>query len=222
MTAPPGPQLAVFDLDGTLTWADTLLPFLAGYLRQHPVRLVRLWRLPAAVAAYVFGGGDRGLLKGRLIAMVIGGESRQNVELYADRFVASMPRRGAFRPAALAVLAAHRRAGDRLVLLSASPDLYVPRIAALLGFDECVCTEVIWRGDRLDGALKTANRRGEEKRRCVMTLRAAHPGLPIAAYGNSDSDLPHLAEVDRPLLVNANTAARRHAAALGVPVDEWS
>jgi phosphatidylglycerophosphatase C len=221
MNEPRRPQLAVFDLDGTLTWADTLLPFLAGYLRRNPARLLRLWRLPAAVAAYAFWGADRGLLKGRLIAMVIGGESRPNVELYADRFVASLPGRGAFRPAALAVLAAHRGAGDRLVLLSASPDLYVPRIAALLGFDECICTEVVWHADRLDGALKTANRRGEEKRRCIMTLRAAHPGLLIAAYGNSDSDLPHLAEVDRPLLVNANPAARRHAAALGVACDEW-
>lgn len=221
MSAPHQLELAVFDLDGTLTWKDTLLPFLGGYLRRHPARIVRLWRLPAALTAFFLAGRHRGPLKGRLITMVMGGDSRTSIASYADEFVASLQARGAFRPAALLVLDAHRRAGDRLVLLSASPDLYVPRIAALLGFDECVCTEVIWRGDRLDGALKTANRHGEEKRRCVAALRAAHAGCRIAAYGNSDSDLPHLAEVERPLLVNANAAARRRAAALGVPCEEW-
>ena len=40
------PALAIFDLDGTLTWRDTLVPFLAAYLRAHPRRLARLWRLP--------------------------------------------------------------------------------------------------------------------------------------------------------------------------------
>jgi phosphatidylglycerophosphatase C len=221
MTEIQPPQLAVFDLDGTLTWADTLLPFLLGFLRRHPTRLARLWRLPAALVAFALAGRDRGRLKARLIRMAMGGVSRQQIELYADEFVASLPARRAFRPAALGILAAHRRAGDRLVLLSASPDLYVPRIAALLGFDECICTEVVWHGDRLDGALKSANRRGEEKLRCLGELRAAHAGLSIAAYGNSGSDLPHLAQADRPLLVNANAAARRRAAVLGVPQGEW-
>jgi phosphatidylglycerophosphatase C len=221
MTASPGPQLAVFDLDGTLTWADTLLPFLVGYLRRHPARLLRLWRLPAALAGYSFAGRDRGRLKGRLITMAMGGESRRRIEPYADAFVASLHARRAFRPDALGILDAHRRAGDRLVLLSASPDLYVPRIAKLLGFDECICTEVVWHGDRLDGALQTANRRGEEKRRCLAALRTTHAGFSIAAYGNSASDLAHLVEVDRPLLVNANAAARRRAAAQRVPQDDW-
>jgi phosphatidylglycerophosphatase C len=221
MIATTRPQLAVFDLDGTLTWADTLLPFLAGFLRRHPARIAHLWRLPAVLTRYVLAGRDRGLLKARVITMVMGGESRQRIETYADEFVASLHARRIFRPAALVILEAHRRAGDRLVLLSASPDLYVPRIARLLGFDECVCTEVAWRGDRLDGALKTANRHGEEKRRCLATLRAAHAGFSVAAYGNSASDLPHLAEAERALLVNANAAARRRAAAQGVALDEW-
>jgi phosphatidylglycerophosphatase C len=221
MTAARRAQLTIFDLDGTLTWADTLAPFLTGFLRRHPARLARLWRLPAALLAFVVAGRDRGRLKGRLIAMAMGGVSRERVDSYADEFVASLHARGIFRPAALKILAAHREAGDRLILLSASPDLYVPRIARLLGFDECVCTEVVWHGDRLDGALKSANRHGEEKRRCLEALRATYVGFATTAYGNSASDLPHLAEVDRPLLVNANAAARRRAGQLRVPLDDW-
>jgi phosphatidylglycerophosphatase C len=116
---------------------------------------------------------------------------------------------------------AHRAAGDRLVLLSASPDLYVPSIGALLRFDRTLCTELEWVGDRLNGALKTANRRGTEKVRCLEWLRTQYPDVPIVAYGNSDSDLPHLERADRAVLVNANGRTRRLAAEAGIATAEW-
>jgi hypothetical protein len=115
-----------------------------------------------------------------------------------------------FRPSALAAVEAHRAAGGHLILLSASPDLYVPRIGQLLGFERTLCTEVQWRHvaaeeDRLDGALRTPNRRGEEKSRCLAWLRTEYPNLPVVAYGNSQSDIPHLREADRAVLVNGST-----------------
>jgi len=213
--------IAVFDLDGTLTWRDTLAPFLAGYIARHPRRLLRLWRLPVALWNYFVGNRDRGVLKAAVITLTMGGDARRHIDAWADTYVAALAGRGAFRPEALATVEAHRRAGDRLVLLSASPDLYVPRIGALLGFETTICTEVIWDGDRLDGALKTLNRHGEEKRRCIEALRAQYGLASVAAYGNSASDLPHLSGVERPLLVNANAAARRLAAAAKVPIANW-
>jgi phosphatidylglycerophosphatase C len=215
------PAVALFDLDGTLTWRDTLLPFLMGYLGRHPARALRTWRLPGAVAAFVAGGRDRGLLKSRAIRAVMGGESRAAIDAWAERFVHDLPRAG-FRPAALAVLEAHRRAGDHLVLLSASPDLYVPRIGRLLGFERTICTEVRWQGESLDGGLATPNRRGEEKCRCLAALRLAYPGAAITAYGNSASDLPHMMQAERALLVNAGAAARRRAAVHGIATADWA
>src|SRR6202011_2457217 len=126
------------------------------------------------------------------------------------------------RPAALAVLESHRAAGDHLVLLSASPDLYVPRIGRLLGFERTLCTEIEWRGDRLVGTLKTANRRGAEKLRCLTWLRQQYPGLPIVAYGNTASDLDHMQRADRALLVNGNAAARALAGHWGIPTSNWT
>jgi phosphatidylglycerophosphatase C len=134
--------------------------------------------------------------------------------------------RGMFRPAALAVLEAHREAGDHLVLLSASPDLYVPKIGALLGFERTLCTEVAWRtgpgGEAsLDGSLVTLNRRGEEKCRCLTWLRTQYAGLPIIAYGNSASDLPHLVQADRAILVNGNATTRHSAKKMGLAIADW-
>jgi phosphatidylglycerophosphatase C len=199
---------------------------LTGYALRHARRWPGLWRLPIAGAGYL-AHPDRGLLKSRIIRAVMGGERRGAIEAWAESYVSTLEERRAFRPAALAAVAGHRAAGDHLVLLSASPDLYVPRIGRLLGFERTLCTEVAWRTapsgeDRLDGALRTPNRRDREKSRCLAGLRGDYPGLPVVAYGNAESDIPHLREADRALLVNGSSAARRSAAAAGIPVGEWT
>lgn len=220
MEKTPQPGLALFDLDGTLTWHDTLMPFLGRYLVQHPWRLFGLWRLPGALLGYALDR-ERGVLKSRIIRMVMGGTSRAALNRFAERFVGRMREDGRFRPAALAVLERHRRAGDRLVLLSASPDCYVPLVGRLLGFERTLCTELLWRAERLDGRLVTPNRRGEEKLRCLEWLRGEYPQLAVTAYGNSASDLDHMQHAEHALLVNASAGARQRAAVLGVPTGEW-
>jgi phosphatidylglycerophosphatase C len=220
-TAAPRRSVAVFDLDGTLTWRDTLLPFLLSFLRRHPRRVMRLWRMPFALLSFVAQGRDRGALKSRVIRMVMGGAARTDIDTCADAFVDALRPRHRLRPAALAALEAHRTAGDHLVLLSASPDLYVPRIGRRLGFERTLCTELEWRADRLEGALRTANRRGAEKLACLTWLRTQYPDLPIVAYGNSASDLDHMRQADRALLVNGNAAARAQAKQWGIPTSEW-
>jgi len=222
-TENPSPRswVALFDLDGTLTWRDTLLPFLLGFLRRHPWRLLGLWRLPIALARY-WRDRDRGALKSQIIRMAMRGEKRAVIEAWAESFVSGMKARHAFRPLALAVLEAHRAAGDHPVLLSASPDLYVAHIGNVLGFEHTLCTEIEWQGDRLEGHLKTKNRRGEEKIACLNWVREQYRGMPVIAYGNSASDLDHLRQADRALLVNGDTAARRLAAKWGIGVSSWT
>jgi phosphatidylglycerophosphatase C len=212
--------VALFDLDGTLTWRDTLLPFLWGYVKKHPRKTLGLWRIPGALLYYL-ARSDRGELKSRLIRSVMGGEPRARIDSWADEFVAGMRSSGRLRPVALGVLQAHVDTGDHPVLLSASPDLYVPRIARLLGFECSMCTEILWNGDILDGHLKSPNRWGEEKSRCLEQVRARYAGLPVIAYGNSLSDVDHMQHAERALLVNANAGARRAAQRLDIPVADW-
>jgi phosphatidylglycerophosphatase C len=179
-----------------------------------------LWRVPAALLDYV-RRGDRGELKSRLIRLVMGGEPRARIDAWADEFVERLRARGLLRSAALGVLKAHCDLGDHPVLLSASPDLYVPRIGRMLGFECTICTEVQWNGDRLDGTLKTANRRGEEKTRCLEKLRSQYVGLAVIAYGNALSDVDHMSHAERALLVNGSPGARRAAQRLNIPVSDW-
>ena len=213
-------QLAVFDLDGTITRRDTLAQYVFGYLRRHPWRFVGLPLVLPALIGFALGLRDHGQLKSAFIRSTLRGCSRAQLEVWTAAFVPALLARGVFADA-LAKVAAHREAGDKLVLMSASVDLYVPAIGRALGFAETLCTGVRWKGDRLDGALTTPNRRGEEKVYCFDALRKAHPGCKTVAYGNAGSDLPHLRVADRGVLVNGNPSARREASAAGVSSVDW-
>lgn len=212
--------LAVFDLDGTITRHDTLLPFLGGFLLRHPWRLLRLALALPAVARYPLRR-DRGAVKGALIHAALGGLTRARLERWCARFVPRVLQRGLYVEA-LEAIAQHRARGDRLLLMSASTDLYVPRIAAALGFDESVCTRVRWRADeRLDGHLATPNCSGEEKRRCLAALITRDAPQRVVAYGNAGSDLPHLRLAQQGFLVNAPARLLRGGSGAIQPL-RWS
>lgn len=193
--------VAVFDLDGTVTRYDTLGPYLLGFLWRHPWRAPRLLATLPALFAYA-RRGDRGALKGEIIHALLGGASYEQIRAWTERFVPQLLRRGLFAEA-LAAMAERRARGEQLLLMSASTDLYVPRIAEALGFDLVHCTEVLWQADgRLDGRLAGPNCRDEEKRRVLAALIAQENPPHVVAYGNSDADLPHMRLAQEAYLVN--------------------
>jgi len=214
-------RLAVFDLDGTITRHDTLAPYALGFAaRKRPWRLPALLLLLPAVLGHALGLVDRGGLKSAFIRATLGGCRRKDLERWTATFVDRLEAQSLFLQAVQAIQA-HARAGDHLVLLSASTDLYVPAIGQALGFHEIICTGVRWDGERLIGTLTTPNRRGEEKARCVAALLARHPGASSAAYGNAASDIAHLKLVEHGVLVNGSAAARRVAERAGITCTEW-
>jgi HAD superfamily hydrolase (TIGR01490 family) len=213
-------RLVFFDLDGTISRRDTLLPYVTGFLLRRPWRAWRLLVLLPHLAAFVAGRGDRGILKGELVHAGMGGASADEVARWTEAFLPRLFARG-LHPDAVAAIDAHRRAGDHLVLMSASVDLYVPEIARRLGFDETVCSGVRWQSGALDGHLATPNRRDEEKARCFREVAARHPGLPTVAYGNTESDLPHMRLADRAVMVNPSKTLRTRCEAVGIETVRW-
>jgi phosphatidylglycerophosphatase C len=199
-----GFDLAVFDLDGTITRHDTLMPFVLHCLWRKPWRLPRLLLLPPLAFGYLLHR-DRGRFKGALIRATIGGLPRAWLEARAAGFVPWLLRRGLFAEA-LRAIDDHRARGDRLLLMSASIDLYVPLIGAALGFGQTICSQVRWNPDgTLDGRLASANCYGEEKRRCLQAQIAREPPQRLYAYGNSGSDLPHMRLASQAYLINGPT-----------------
>ena len=216
-------RLVVFDLDGTITYRDTLLPYVTGYLARSRRSRLRMARLIPTLLAFGIGAADHGAVKSSFIRSTLGGATRAQLAAWTAQFVPWVVSHGS-RPGALEMIRTHRQAGDLLVLMSASTDLYVPQIGQALGFNDIICTGVAFdAADRLDGALTTPNRRGPEKVRCFEALRRQHPGLQTVAYGNASSDLAHLRLAQVPRLVNASARTIRQAAAMGIaPFAAWS
>jgi phosphatidylglycerophosphatase C len=221
LNTPPAPRrLAVFDLDGTLTRKDSFGPFVLGLLRRHPARLLRLPLIVVPAMGYALRMIGRGELKAALLRLLFGNLPRAAVDDFAAAYARHVVEQQMF-PAAVATLRSHLAAGDPVVLLSASPDLYVPRIGALLGVNETHCTRIRWNGNLLDGRLEGRNRRDEEKLRIVEQLRAAHPGVPVIAYGNSSPDLVHMRHCEQAVYVNADAELARQLTAGGIRCVSW-
>jgi phosphatidylglycerophosphatase C len=191
-----------------------------GLLLRQPWRVLRAPLLLPALVAFALKGIDHGGLKSAVIRRLLGGCTRAQVQAWTAEYVQQVVPARLFT-AALAAIATHRAAGDRLVLLSASPDLFVPALAAEMGFDQVLCTGVAWTGEQLDGALTTANRRGEEKLQCLAALREGHPGCHVTGYGNSEPDLVHLQACDSACYINPRRAQLPHLRSAGITALHW-
>jgi phosphatidylglycerophosphatase C len=164
---------------------------------------------------------DRGQLKGAVLHRLFGGLPRTALDAWSRQFAQDCVARGTFREG-LAALRAHQQAGEEIVLLSASPDVYVPRIGEILGVDRTICTEVRWEAGRLDGRLAGPNRRGPEKARVLAELRAGRPGLSAIAYGNSRPDLDHMLLCEEAVYVNGGPRLARTLNQPGLRHVQWS
>jgi phosphatidylglycerophosphatase C len=218
--AGPVPRLALFDLDKTLTREDSYFLFLGDCLRRWPSRLLRLPLLVIPSIAFLLRFTDRGGLKGSLMRALIGGLPRAALDEEARKFARRLVRDG-LHTEAPAVLEAHRRAGDAIVVMSASPDLYVPHVAHELGADAVECSAIRWSGDRLDGRLDGPNCRGAEKTRRLAELRRRFPGRAVIGYGNSSSDIDHLRHCEERVYVNASGERAKALAEEGFTLVRW-
>jgi HAD superfamily hydrolase (TIGR01490 family) len=117
----------------------------------------------------------------------------------------------------------HRRRGDRLILVSASLDLYVERVASQLQMDHCICTKATLTSDgRIAGTLDGANCYGEEKiRRLSSWVGDDRDRVHLLAYGDHHSDLPLLEWADRGILVNPSRKLERTAVERGLEIVRW-
>lgn len=175
--------LAVFDLDGTLFRGDSLLPFLLGFAWRKR-RWHALLAMPLVLALYLVRViGDR-RAKEMLLVLFLRGTQRSDIVAYARQFVSRWRARRAI-PESLARLQQHLDAGHRVILLSASPDLYVAEFARQLGIREAVSTQVRWDGEVCTGEIVGPNCKGEAK---LQMLRAylGTDESPGESYGYGD------------------------------------
>jgi phosphatidylglycerophosphatase C len=180
--------VAAFDLDGTITRRDTLLPFLLAVAGRR-----RVARAGAAIAGT---RGGRTARKEALLRHTLGGRPRAELEPVAEAYAAGVVERG-LRPSMRAAVEEHLAAGHRVVIVTASPELYASPLGHRLGVDEVLGTvlEVDGAGT-LTGRLAGPNCRGDEKAARLLELLGAERPEHLHAYGNSGGDDALLALAD--------------------------
>ncbi len=186
--------VAAFDFDGTLTKRDSLLPFLTA-VRGPTAVGIGMSRLAPRLALMAAGRADRDDTKERLVQLLLTGFPADELDMagarYADRLATRL------RPDIVERLDWHRDAGHELVLISASPAVYLEPLGAQLGFAAVLATRLAVGPDgTLTGRLDGGNCRGPEK---VTRLRAwlgSREPNEIWAYGDSAGDADLLAFAD--------------------------
>ena len=220
MTCAPRPA-AIFDVDRTLLVRESGE---AGFLYLWKRRVVSpFFLLKVAAANQLY---RRGLLSVQRITEIC-------VAYYRGRALAPFIEgarefyEGWLRPIVCPIMRAkveeHRRAGDLLVLLSASVDYYLKPLADDLGFDRLICSKLETDADgvctgRTAGPLLL----GEHKLAAALKL-AREEGIDLAAstaYADHPTDLPLLEAVGHPVAVRPLKAFRAVALARGWPIIE--
>ena len=120
-------------------------------------------------------------------------------------------------------VAAHRKAGDRVLVISASATYLVRPIAERLGIDEVLGIELqVQHGVYTGNTVGTLTYREGKITRLLEWLDAEEENLEGASfYSDSRNDLPLLLKVDHPHAVNPDPVLREHAVQAGWPIHHW-
>jgi phosphatidylglycerophosphatase C len=196
-----GRDLAAFDLDGTLTRTDCVVPFLRRVAGSSRLAASLARRSPLLLRAR----RDRACrddVKAALVADLLAGMDADRVRAEGERFAAEIATKR-LRDDVAARLRWHVAQGHEVLLVTASFAAYAIPLATRLGADGALATELeVGPDGRLTGRLDGANCRAEEK---VARLRARYgPDVRLGwAYGDSPDDRPLLAAATRPFEVGA-------------------
>lgn len=171
------------DFDGTFIKGDSYLKallYFSGYkkfFRSLPV-LIR------TVLDYYFNLITRDEAKKRSFELIFKGMSTDEIEKKIEGFIKQLH----IFPKVKAKLNSFRQIGCKIVLVTASPDIYMTIISKKFGFDGCICTETEKAGGILTGRLKRKNCNYAEK---VVRIKESEFYLPeanIISFGNSRGD----------------------------------
>jgi phosphatidylglycerophosphatase C len=191
-------DVAAFDFDGTLTNGGSVFDFLAAVSGRQAVVRASAALAPRLAQAALAGGTVADETKEELFVRVLGGVDAAYLDQVGAEFAVSHLA-AHVRPEVRRRLDWHRGRGDKVVVVSASPDAYVRVAADRLAADGAIATRLaVDDSGRLTGRYDGGNCRGEEKIRRLRQwmAEAGMEGARLWAYGNSRGDLRMLQAAD--------------------------
>ena len=220
-------ELAIYDMDRTITRVATYTPFLLHAVRRRaPWRFVLVPFALLAMLAYVAKLIDRGRLKEINQALLLGRHiAPDELATVVASFVEATLATNVL-PGARDRIAADKAAGRRLVMATASYRLYATAIADRLGFDDVVATNsLIGLDGRIRAKIDGENSYGPAKLRMIQAWMAkeglAREACRILFYSDHASDAPVFEWADEPIAVNAHERLAKMAEARGWQALDW-
>jgi HAD superfamily hydrolase (TIGR01490 family) len=219
-------DLAIYDMDRTVTRRATYTPFLLHCaLRRGQWRLLLLPFVLLSMLAYVAKLIDRARLKEINHALLLGHAHPSDLKPLVDSFADATVERN-IRPGARAAIARDRDQGRRLILATASYRLYAGAIAQRLGFDDVIGTgSIVGLDEKVRPKIDGENCYGEAKKRMIDSwvdssgLLGKHGHVRF--YSDHASDQPVFEWADEAVAVNPHPRLRRLAAERGWAVEDW-
>ena len=220
-------DLAVYDMDRTVTRHATYTPFLLHCAtRRAPWRLIFLPLVILSMLAYALRLIDRAKLKEINHHLLLGRRVHpRDLKPLVDSFAEKQLRTN-IRPGARAAIARDKAEGRRLVLATASYRLYADAIAERLGFDDVIGTgSIIGLDERVHAKIAGENCYGPAKLRMIgdwveaSGLRGSHGHVRF--YSDHVSDRPAFEWADEPVAVNPHAKLRRLAEERRWAIEDW-
>lgn len=208
------PTVAVFDFDGTLTYHDSLFPFLEMVVGPY-----RFWWglliLSPILVGYALHLIPNWQAKEAVLTYFLSGLTNEKLQQLGQRFaVQKLPQ--LIHPEALQRLRWHQTQGHQTVLVSSSLEVYLLPWAQTIGLNHLIGTKLTSQSSFVTGRILGKNCYGREKVVRLKALLGNLSGYCLYAYGNSRGDQELLDCADYPyyrtfknlVITTANRAAK--------------
>lgn len=215
--------VVVFDFDHTLYDGDSGSHLFAWLIKRSWLRLTAaLLATPLLGPLVALLPTRRHGISGYVWIATFGLHRRRDLDELIDRYVAANRDRLRQRllPPALEVLAAHRSAGDRVVVATGAPPELARAILAFVAHQDVPVVGTMV-GPSCGAVIARRHCHHDEKMRM---LRERGYGQIAVAYSDSAADLPLLEAAARPVVVNPKTdkiALFRQRLPAGTPILNW-
>ena len=192
-------NLALFDFDGTLYPKDSFTGFIFYTLSKRHIVKKGLKILPW-IHAYYLKLYPAHAMRARLFQSMFKGIAADFVQNLAQEYALQLTQN--LDQNLLQQLRLHQQNGDRVVLVSASIDLYLVPICKALNI-ELICTTTEIKDGLLTGHYSSPDCSCEQKKLRILQQYNLEDYQYIYAYGNSEEDLDMLSLADHPYMMGA-------------------
>jgi len=200
---------AFFDLDKTVITKASIAAFSGHFRRDGLIKRRTVLRAIGSQLIYAqMGAGEDKMVKVReaVLALTKGWDRDRVRQIVRDQLLGTVE--PLIYAEALELMASHHLAGQRVYLVSASPEEIVLPMAELLGADGTICSRAEVDDDGRYTGRMAFFADGPHKAEAITQLAEAMR-LDLAAstaYSDSVTDVPMLELVGRPVAVNADRA----------------